>query len=342
MFDRIRSRGVAAAVGALALAVLLPAAALAEPQVNVKSGKIPTAKEKNAVKAFRMKEGFKGEAAARDLGNKLYKAAKANDAVALKGDASNALMHVSKADPGGHFRVDKTTGDFSFHKGMNDYINDRSTSGLPTKDNAPEVARKHLEALGLLPAVKDQMVVRHVGGLKQVDVKDGKPTAELDKLVTVHFGRQIDGIDVGGPGSKIVVELGANGELVGLQRRWIELTEEKKTDADQKGPSEVVNEVRAKIRGEASKAKKAEVSTPDFGYYDDGKGNIEPAYFFDAELEYDGTDAEGKPALQKEKYHGVVPALKGSKADFVQLEKAARPPGRAPAATAEDKPSAKD
>lgn len=328
--------------GAVAFAMLLAVPAFAQPQVNVKSGKFESAKEKGAVKALRMKEGYKGDVEARELGNKLYRAAKENDSVQLKADKSNSLTHVSKADPSAHFRIDKTTGDFSFSKGFKDYANDRETSGLPSKEKAPDLAKKYLSDLGLMPEKQDELVVRHVGGLRQVDVKDGKPTAELDKLVTVHFGRQIDGIDVGGPGSKIVVDLGANGELVGVHRRWIEVTEEKKNDADLKGQSEVVSDLKSKIRGEAKNAKKADSSAPDFGYYDDGKGNIEPAYFFDAELAYDGFDAEGKPATQKEKYHGVVPALKGSKADFDQLEKAGKPPGRPPEATGEDKPSRKD
>ncbi len=327
---------------ALALTALLAAPALAEPQVNVKAGKFASAKEKNAVHAYRMKAGYKDDAAARDLGNKLFRAARESDSVALKEDKSNSLMHVSRTDPSGHFRIDKTTGDFSFSKGFKDFENDRATSNLPTKEKAPEIAKKHLADLGLLPDNIDELVVRHVGGINQVDVKDGKPSAELKKLVTVHFGRQIDGIDVGGPGSKIVVDLGANGELVGVHRRWVEVTKESKNDGDVKGQSEVVNDMRTKIRNQASKAKKADLGAPDFGYFDDGKGNIEPAYFFDGALTYDGTDAEGKPASFVEKYHGVVPALKGSKADFDQLEKAGRPPGRPPAAPEKDKPPVKD
>lgn len=328
---------------ALAATMLLATPAFSEPQVNVKAGKFETAKEKKAVKSFKMKEGYKGEAAARELGNKLYKHAKANASISLKGDdKSNALIHVDKSDPAGHFRIDKTTGDFSFHKGFKEFVNDRSTPGLPTKEKAPDVAKKHLADLGLLPDNQDELVLKHVGGVNQVDVKDGKPTAELKKLVTVYFGRQIDGIDVGGPGSKMIVDLGENGELVSVQRRWVEVVAEEKTDADVKGQAEVTNDMKSKLRGEASKAKLADTTAPDFGYFDDGKGNIEPAYFFNAELTYDGTDAEGKPAAQKEKFHGAVPALKNSKADFRQLEKAARQPGRVNAPTGEDRPSKKD
>lgn len=324
------------------LTILLAAPAFADPQVTVKSGKFESAKEKKAVKALRMKSGYKGDAEARELGNKLFRAAKKSENVALKGDKSNALQHVSKSDPAGHFRIDKTTGDFSFHKGFKDYVNDRSTANLPSKDGAPEVAKKHLAALGLLPDKQEEMVVKHVGGINQVDLKDGKVVGEFKKIVTVHFGRQIDGIDVGGPGSKIVVDLGANGDLVGVHKRWIEYVEEPKTDAEIKGQSEVVSDLRSKVRNEASKAKKADTTAPDFGYYDDGKGNIEPAYFFVADLEYDSTDEEGKPKAMKEKYLGVVPALKNSKADFKQLEKAEKNPNRSNQPTGDDRPSRKD
>ena len=341
MFHSISSRKIATGAGILALSVLMGAPAFAEPQVNVKAGKFDTAKEKKALKTLKMKEGFKGDVASRELGNKLFQKAKKSESVALKDDGNNGLVHVSKTDPSGHFRVDKTTGDISFHKGFKEFANDGETSNLPGKDKAAEVAKKHLADLGLLPANDGELVVKHVGGLRQVDVKDGKPGPEHDKLVTVHFGRQIDGIDVGGPGSKIVVDLGANGDLVSVQKRWIEVTEEQKTDADAKGQSEVVNEVKNKIRGEANKAKRADTTAPDFGYFDDGKGNIEPAYFFNADLTYDAVDLEGKPTQMKEKYHGAVPALKGSKADFKQLEKADKQPGRS-AKHAEDKPPVKD
>lgn len=343
MFNRTASRKYATGAAVFALAAVLAAPAFAEPQINVKSGRFVTAKEKNALKAFRMKEGYKGDAAAKELGDKLLKMAKASDQVMLKGDAmSNKMMHVSKNDPSSHFRIDKTTGDFSFHKGFKEYENDRATQGLPTKENAPAMAKKYLSDLGLLPEKQDELVLRHVGGLSQVDVKDGKPSAELKKTVIVHFGRVIDGVDVGGPGSKMVVELGENGELVSIQRRWMEKNVEAKNDSEAKGQAEVSNDLKAKLRSEASKAKRVDSNAPDFGYFDDGKGNIEPAYFFDAELSYDGVDAEGKPTVQKEKFHGVVPALKNSKADFVQLEKAGKPPGRSNQPTGEDRPAKKD
>ncbi len=327
-------------VSVLVSASLVCSSAFAEPPVNIKAERFVSAREKNAVKAFRMKEGYKGDAAAKTLAEKLFRMARFSDVISLNDDKSNHLLHVSKNDATAHFRIDKTTGDFSMTKGYKNYLNDQATSGLPSKDQAVDVAKRHLTEMGLMPADQKQLVVRHVGGVNQADLVDGK-SVERAKLVTVHFGRQIDGIDVSGPGSKITVELGANGELVGLTRRWSEVTEEKKNDSDLHSQAEVNNLVKAKLQRDGAHAKSIDSSGPDFGYFDDGKGNIEPAYFFLAEASYDSVEEGGKKGQFKEAFHGAVPALKGSKADFEQLEKAQKQPVKSAPRT-EDRPSKKD
>jgi hypothetical protein len=342
MFQHTTTKRIALGVGVIASILLLRAPATAQPPVNVKAGKFETATEKNATKALRMKGGYKGDADAKALADKLNKAARVSDAVQLKSDEGNAMVHVSKADPSNAFRIDKKTGDFSYNKGLKSYANDKASPGLVPADRAPDAAKKYLTDLGLMPEKQDELVVRHVGGIRQQDSQDGKAGPVLDKLVTVHFGRKIDGVDVGGPGSKIVVDLGANGELVAVQRRWIEVTEEGKGAADFKGQADVVNDVKRKVAADSTKAKKIDVNAPTFGWFDDGKGNIEPAYFYEADVTYDSTNADGQKVDAKEKQHGAVPALKNSKADFTQLEKAGKPPGKPPAAPAQDKPSQKD
>ncbi len=335
------TRQLLGAATALVVA-LIPAVVFAQgPPVDVKEGKLATAMEKKAMKAFRMKEGYKGDAEAKKLGEKLFQHAKFSDQVELKADQANHMIHVGKNDPSSHFRIAKSTGDFSFNKGMKGYYNDQATPNLPGKEKAIELAKKHLTELGLMPANQEEVVLRHVGGLRQVDISEDGKVAERDKLVTVHFGRQIDGIDVGGPGSKIVVELGADGELVSLTKRWIEVAEEQKNERDFGPPADITQKLKDKLRNEGAKAKKIDVDVPDFGYFDDGEGNIEPAYFFNAELTYDLEDEGGQKRQHKEKYHGVVPALKSSKAKFDQLEKAKGPPGRSQPVD-KDKPSVKD
>jgi hypothetical protein len=342
MIENIETRFTRVASALVVPALLIGSVAFAAPPVNMKSGRFVTAREKNAVKAYRAKDGYKGDADAKALAEKLFRTKGRAELVTLKDDGANHMLHVSKDDPSAHFRIDKTTGDFSWGKGMKAYLNDGTTQGLPGKDTAADVAKRHLTELGLMPADQTQLVVRGVGGVRQADLgQDGKPTAEHDKLVTVYFGRKIDGIDVGGPGSHIIVDLGANGELVSLNRRWSELNEEKKTDADLENQADVTNHVKAKLQRDGANAKSIESSAPDFGYFDDGKGNVEPAYFYTADLIYDSTDQKGAVNQIKEKHHGAVAALKGSKADFQQLEKAKSQPTKSAPRT-EDKPSQKD
>ena len=340
MIENIGMR-MARIAAALIVPTLVGSTAFAAPQINVKSARFVSVREKNAVKVYRMKEGYKGDLDAKMLGEKIFRSKARSESVSLKDDGSNHMLYVSRDDPSAHFRVDKTTGDISWSRGMKAYLNDGATAGLPGRNSAVDVAKRHLAELGLMPADQKQLVVRNVGGVRQADLgADGK-AVEHDKLVTVFFGRVIDGIDVGGPGSKIIVELGANGELVSLIRRWSEVNEEKKAEADIENQAEVTKSLREKLQRVGSTARTIDSSGPDFGYFDDGKGHIEPAYFFTADLTYDMTDEKGVVTQHKEKHGGAVPALKGSKADFEQLEKAKAQPLRSAPRT-EDMPSKKD
>jgi hypothetical protein len=105
---------------------------------------------------------------------------------------------------------------------MKAYAIEGDTPSLPGRALAVPVALMHLQLLDLLPAETGELFVQHVGGMRQNKVMEDGSTGYYDKLVTVHFGRKIDGIEVSGPGSKIVVHLGAYGELAGLNRRWVE------------------------------------------------------------------------------------------------------------------------
>lgn len=343
MVSKMKVKTVISAVSAFALAGFFAGAAFAQgPPVNMQQGKFETAQQKNAMKAFTNKKAAKTDAEAKQLGDKLFKHARASESVQLKDDKTDHLIHVGRLDPSAHFRIDKKTGDFSFNKGLKDYMNDKETLGLPQGDKAVEMAKKHLTDLGEMPEKQEEMVVRHIGGLKQVDLGPDGNSVEKDKLVTVQFGRKIDGIDVGGPGSKIIVELGANGELVAMHKRWIETQEEKKGPPDFALEFDVKNKLQGKMKEDGANAKMIESGAPAFGYFDDGAGNIEPAYFVDAEITYDLEETPGTKTEHKEKYLGVVSALKTPKGKFDQLEKAKTPPGKSKAAADKDLPSVKD
>src|SRR6185503_19762566 len=164
MFQSITKKIV---VGAAVIAsmLLLQAPAFSQPPVNVKPGKFDSAADKGALKARRMKGGYKGDADSKALAEKLNRAARITDAVEVKSDPkSNALLHVNKSDPSGHFKVDKTTGDVSYSKGLKSYENDRATTGLVPEDRAADAAKNYLTDLGLMPEKQEELVVKHIGG----------------------------------------------------------------------------------------------------------------------------------------------------------------------------------
>ena len=309
----------------IALSVFVTGSAMGGPKINIKAGKFETAQQKRAMHAYRMVAGYKGDNDAKLFAEHLFNKTKARQKVSLKADTANNMIYLGGA-PGAFFRINRKTGDFSFSKGIGDYFkNENRTDSLPGKNQAANIAKQHLKALKLMPKYEKELTLQHVGGLGLATHKDGKTSQPVDKLVTVQFGRVIDGVPVTGPGSKIIVTLGANGELVSLQRRWVELKREQKKSKDFKSQADVHSNIKAKMAKEAAGAKRVDVNAPEFGYYDDGDGNIEPAYIFLADLTYDSEDAKaGK--YEKEKYFGVVGAMKGSRAKFDQLEKAKKGP----------------
>jgi hypothetical protein len=315
---RLSARFSVSLVVSLVLVGFLPSPSSAQqPEVTIRPGKFETAQERNADRAFRMTEGLQGPAHAERLARGLFARAGKQEQLVLKDDGDGHLLHVGQEDPSVHFRIDKVTGNFSFNRGMSDLHTPTGTPNLPGRDRAIELAKRHLLELGELPD-EAELVVRHVGGMRMTEQDDTGRTHTVDKLVTVHFGRQIDGVDVAGPGSKISVDLGSNGDLVGLVKRWTTVREERIPAAQLRSSAEVERSIRGQIQREWATATRAIAEAAELGYFDDGRGNIEPAYFYTSELEHGGTDDQGRPAQVKSSWLGVVPALKNPRATFEQ------------------------
>lgn len=219
------------------------------------------------------------------------------------------------------FQFEPTTGDLSFQVDPAGIDELADTPGLPTGQDAVRRALQHLQGLDLLPKDPRQLVVRHIGGERMAHF-DGETTQDFAKVTMVHFGRRLGGFEVGGPGSKIVVGLGENGRLVSLVRRWQEL-DLVQGSAERMLPSEKVGPMTQQDLARAhEKAMKIEAGTPELGFYDDGKGRIEPAWFTQAKVSHDpevhafAQSGEVLDALS------VVPALEGSLLDTYQQRRA--------------------
>lgn len=219
------------------------------------------------------------------------------------------------------FQFEPTTGDLSFQVDPAGIDELADTPGLPTGQDAVRRALQHLQGLDLLPKDPRQLVVRHIGGERMAHF-DGETTQDFAKVTMVHFGRRLGGFEVGGPGSKIVVGLGENGRLVSLVRRWQEL-DLVQGSAERMLPAEkIAPQTQQDLARTHEKAMKIEAGTPELGFYDDGKGRIEPAWFTQAKVSHDpevhafAQSGEVLDALS------VVPALEGSLLDTYQQRRA--------------------
>lgn len=307
----------------------------AGPVVSVAGAPQTMHVEMGATRSFEMAGQFAGVEAANDVAGRLMARGRHLAAPMQLNLIPNAdgtkLGFVDSEDPSAFVTVDQRTGDLSFCRGMQGFDASGHTENLPRGENAVRSAIEHLERLGLMPTKRDEMVVQHIGGLRMSERSEDGTTADFDKLTTVHFGRTIDGMPVGGPGSKITVHLGANGDLVGMQRRWIETEAQAHTDEEFFSRNESVASVESHLRSEWSRAMKVTSAAPQLGLFDDGRGTIEPAFFFRAELEYDTELHEFAKGDYTNEYLGILPALRTSRAQFEQQVKAPVQAQQAPA-----------
>lgn len=170
--------------------------------------------------------------------------------------------------------VDRETGDIFYRKVVHF---EGETPGLPAEKNAVAAASNHLMALGLMKPDMDTPIVTTLEEATYAD----QATEVVEKARVVVFGRKINGIPVKGA-SRMVVMMGANGELEGLFARWIEVEERRaKVNVEQlqiKG--HITNHIQSKVKDCIS----VMVKTAELVLYDNGKGIIEPALFVQGDI----------------------------------------------------------
>ncbi|MGD2090525.1 MAG: hypothetical protein PVH61_30415 [Candidatus Aminicenantes bacterium] len=191
----------------------------------------------------------------------------------------NCLLYRSSADSSAKLEVHKVSGDIIFTKGMAAYKGEGNTPGLPSKKQAPTLAKKHLKDLGLY---KKGLVLNKVNVLKEA-FYNGQTSETFDKLVIVSFKRKLGGIPVWGA-SRVIVTLGAGGELAGLIVRWYDVEKVKIPGV----VKNIKNHLTAKIKDKQKNSNFVLVKKADLVLFDDGNGVIEPAVFVQGEVNEDG------------------------------------------------------
>jgi hypothetical protein len=196
------------------------------------------------------------------------------------------------------FEINKVTGDIIFRKSTAAYDGEGNTPGLPSKKQAPTLAKKHLKALGL---DKKGLVLNKVNVLKEA-VYNGQTSEIFEKLVIVSFKRKLGGIPVWGA-SRVVVTLGTGGELAGLILRWYDVEKVKVPGVVKNIKEHLTNKIKDKQKDHHFVL----VKKSDLVMFDDGNGVIEPAVFVQGEVNENGDTFS---------CDWMVPVLTDSKAQY--------------------------
>jgi hypothetical protein len=196
----------------------------------------------------------------------------------------NTVYYTSKDDVTETFENDLNNGNFTFNRSMQKYAGTNAPE-LPGKDEALRLAEEFLSKNGLSPRNKSEMTMVHFGGVRAEAVIDGKKAGPIiDKLLTVTYGRRVDDVPVIGPGSKVVVNIGNKGEVMGAIYRWRELNAGSKKQVQ---PEEMISQQEAEeqakrqIITEYGEGTSYKILGSGRGYYDNNGKILQPVYTFE-------------------------------------------------------------
>ncbi len=220
------------------------------------------------------------------------------------------VYFVAKDDVNTTFEHDLNTGNFTFNKGMKKYLGDYAPK-LPPKEEAIKAAETFLRENQLLPRDRSQLKLAHYGGLRSSSVIDGqKAGAIVDKLITLSYSRTVDGMPVLGPGSKIVANVGEEGQIVGLVHRWRELNAQSRAPVRREemfSSEEAESMARRQIQEQYGQDINYKILGSSKAYYDNNAKLLQPVYAFETEIRV--KDEHVKPF----NYLCIIPMLKTSR-----------------------------
>lgn len=226
----------------------------------------------------------------------------------------------SSADPSSMLHIDRSRRSIVFNRGVADLVAPETTPALPSVEAAPELARQLLAELQLAPERSEELFVEHVGALNMgVEDANGE-TQVFEKARNVRFGRRLDGLPVLGRGSRISVQLGRQGELRGVMRRWREVSPNSISPGQKFSPQEVgeMIDLRAQTVGQHAKAVRLE--STELVLFDDGRGVIEPVIRvvlnLTVESEVSGADGEMEKREDVNPFDFFVPVLRKPRAEL--------------------------
>lgn len=225
----------------------------------------------------------------------------------LNPSPDKTVRYVSSKDVNTTFEHNLATGDIRFHRNFTRYMGDFEPK-LPSQEEALKFAEVFLEENKLLPTNSAELKIAHIGGLRASSVIDGQAGPIINKLITLYYSRDINGLPVIGPGSKMVLDIGEDGEILSLTRHWRELS----TKARQIRPTEMYSLDEAQrlstlqISKEFGEKATFESIESQIAYFDNNGRLLQPVYAFQVKISLPDQQAQAFD------YVSVIPVLRKS------------------------------
>ena len=220
-----------------------------------------------------------------------------------RGEVVTAGNVIARSDAANFIMLDTKSGLFSMSRGMANQIDDKPGK-LPDDAQATDVALAFLKQNELGPRNGKEMVLARVGHIRSqsFDPKSGAKGPIRDQMVTVNFSRLVDGTEVVGDASKMIVQIGDGGEVVGAGINWRELGDAKPVGAKGLRTAEQLQQdIQAFISREMNMASAVDVKQVGLFYYDNGGEFLQPV------IGYEALVREGRQTLR---YFGQTALLR--------------------------------
>lgn len=230
---------------------------------------------------------------------------------------AGGLLYTSN-DPAEFYEVNEAEGRFSFSRGLSRYGGNYNPS-LPDPKKAQEIAMNFLNENKLMAENSKEMQLIHSGGLRA----DDENGTVIDKMITLTYGRVIDGVPVIGQGSKIVVNVGDKGVVEGVIRNWKAYQSKKElSQAEVKTQAEMEREFQQLVNSQFGKGAKAEIRRSYMLYFDNNGRYLQPVMAYETVLTVPGNATTKAKEIQ---YLGIIEAMRNpvQKLNLTALDPAA-------------------
>ena len=154
---------------------------------------------------------------------------------------------------------------------------------LLPRDLALKTAFNQVQELKLVPQDESQATPNQVVTLSKADLVQGKQGPATDIIQTVIFQRTINQRPVIGNGSQLMVDLGDNGQVVGVSRTWNQLVRSN-IQLEVKADNEIYTEIETSLKQKFKGANELRVEKPRLVYFGDDRKFVQPAYFYSVEI----------------------------------------------------------